>query len=97
MSESMRPVVRAAKRADAEAICRIYNRALAERRSTFETEPRSRADFEDRMADSRFPLLVATAQELIGWAGLAPYSRRSCYAGIAECSVYVAAEAAVAA
>jgi phosphinothricin acetyltransferase len=79
--------------ADAEAICAIYNAALAERGSTFETEPRSAGDFTDRIADSRFPFLVAAAPEVIGWAGLAPYSARPCYAGIAECSVYVATEA----
>jgi phosphinothricin acetyltransferase len=85
--------VRPATAADAEAICSIYNAALAERGSTFETEPRSIEDFADRIEDSRFPFLVATAPEVIGWAGLAPYSTRPCYAGIAECSVYVAAAA----
>ena len=51
-------------------------------------------DFEGRIDDARFPLLVADAgQEVIGWAGLASYSSRPCYAGIAECSVYVAVEA----
>jgi L-amino acid N-acyltransferase YncA len=85
--------VRPAMAADAEAICAIYNAALAERGSTFETEPRSAGDFTDRIVDSRFPLRVATAPRVIGWAGLAPYSARPCYAGIAECSVYVAPEA----
>jgi phosphinothricin acetyltransferase len=85
--------VRPATAADAETICRIYNAALAERGSTFETEARSTEDFADRIEDSRFPFLVAAAPEVIGWAGLAPYSARACYAGIAECSVYVAAEA----
>lgn len=85
--------VRPATAHDAEAICGIYNAALAERRSTFETEPRSAVDFVDRIEDDRFPVLVATMPEVVGWAGLAPYSRRPCYAGIAECSVYVAAAA----
>ena len=87
-------IVRAATLADVEAICNIYNSALTERGSTFETEPRSAEDFEGRIDDARFPLLVADAgSEAIGWAGLAPYSSRPCYAGIAECSVYVAVEA----
>lgn len=87
-------VVRAATCADAAAICGIYNAALAERGSTFETRPRSADDFEGRIDDARFPLLVAApSREVIGWAGLASYSSRPCYAGIAECSVYVAIEA----
>lgn len=85
---------RLALRDDAEAICGIYNAAIAERGSTFETEPRSAADFGDRVDDPRLPLLVGeVGGGVIGWAGLASYSTRPCYAGIGECSVYVAAEA----
>lgn len=79
---------------DAEPICAIYNAAIAERGSTFETEPRSAGDFEERVGDARFPLLVGDAGEgVIGWAGLSSYSPRPCYSGIGEASVYVAAEA----
>lgn len=94
MPTSNGTVIRTATLADAEAICRIYNVALTERRSTFETEPRSSEDFAGRIDDARFPLLVAEAeQDVIGWAGLASYSGRPCYVGIGECSVYVAVEA----
>jgi phosphinothricin acetyltransferase len=90
---SEQAVRRAASR-DAEAMCAIYNGAIAERSSTFETELRSAADFEARVADDRFPLLVSDRGEgVIGWAGLASYSSRPCYAGVGECSVYVAARA----
>jgi len=83
----------AASPEDGEAICAIYNVAIAERGSTFETEMRSSADFQGRINDTRLPLLVAKlGGDVVGWAGLAPYSSRSCYAGIAECSVYVDAE-----
>jgi len=86
--------VRRASLGDAEAMCAIYNAAIAERGSTFETEPRSAGDFERRIDDARFPLLVGDAGEgVIGWAGLASYSNRPCYAGIGECSVYVAVDA----
>lgn len=86
--------MRAARSADAEAICAIYNAAIAERESTFETGSRSAEDFSERIASERFPFLVAEASdEVIGWAGLVPYSDRSCYAGIGECSIYVAASA----
>jgi phosphinothricin acetyltransferase len=86
--------IRPATAADAEAICGIYNAALAERSSTFETEPRSAGDFEGRVGDARFPFLVVEAtREVIGWAGLTSYSSRPCYSGIGECSIYVAPEA----
>jgi L-amino acid N-acyltransferase YncA len=87
-------VVRRASRDDCEAMCAIYNAALVERGSTFETERRSADDFGDHVDDARFPLLVGDAGGgVVGWAGLASYSTRPCYAGIGECSVYVAAEA----
>ena len=86
--------MRRACRDDCEAICGIYNAAIAERGSTFETEPRSAGDFGKRVDDARFPLLVADAGGgVMGWAGLASYSTRPCYAGIGECSVYVDAAA----
>jgi mannose-6-phosphate isomerase len=70
-SRSERSDVRPATATDAEAICHIYDAALAERGSTFETEPRSARDFLDRIEDSHFPFLVAAAPKVIGWAGLA--------------------------
>lgn len=92
MNESV--TVRVAQPVDAEAICVIYNAALAERSSTFETKPRSAADFLPRIEDPRLPMLVSDdGQGLIGWAGLSSYSDRACYAGIGEASVYVAARA----
>lgn len=94
MSESDGAAIRAATSADAEAICRIYNVAMAERGSTFETEPRRAEDFDERIDAERFPFLVAEADsKVIGWAGLSSYSPRPCYSGIGEASVYVAPEA----
>lgn len=82
--------VRSATASDGEAICAIYNAAIRERGSTFETAPRTAEDFEARIGDERLPLLVGIdGQKVIGWAGLAAYSDRQCYAGIGEASVYV--------
>lgn len=87
-------MTRVASPADGIAICTIYNAAIAERKSTFEVEPRSTADFDGRIGADRHPLLVAEVDgQVVGWAGVSPYSSRPCYAGIAECSVYVAPEA----
>jgi L-amino acid N-acyltransferase YncA len=86
--------VRAATINDAEEICAIYNAAIAERDSTFETTPHSAADFTARIEDARHPLVVwGEGMSVLGWAGLAPYSERPCYAGIGEASVYVDAAA----
>lgn len=72
----------------------IYNAAIAERRSTFEIEPHSADDFDGRIGSESHPLLVAEVDgQVVGWAGVTPYSSRPCYAGIGECSIYVAPEA----
>ena len=81
--------IRAARQADAEAIAAIYNQGIAERRSTFETEPRTAADIERSLAESRFFLVADDGGRVLGWAGLAPYSARACYAGVGEASIYV--------
>ena len=81
--------VRSARAEDCEAIAGIYNEAIAERGSTFETEPRAAADVEAWLGA---PLLVGTiGGDVAGWARLTPYSSRACYSGIAEGSVYVRA------
>jgi L-amino acid N-acyltransferase YncA len=75
-------------------IASIYNDGIAGREATFETDPRHAADFHERIISERHPLLVAEVDgRLVGWAGLAPYSERAAYAGIAECSIYVASDA----
>ncbi|HEY5344377.1 MAG TPA: arsinothricin resistance N-acetyltransferase ArsN1 family A [Solirubrobacteraceae bacterium] len=91
----MRPVsVRAAQAPDASMIASIYNEGIAEREATFETDLRHAADFHERITSEHYPLLVAELDgHLVGWAGLAPYSERAAYAGIAECSIYVARSA----
>jgi L-amino acid N-acyltransferase YncA len=84
-------VVDPARPADAEDIAAIYNEAIAERSATFETRARSRAEIVGRIEESRLPFLVARhGGAVVGWAALSPYSDRPAYAGVAECSVYVA-------
>jgi phosphinothricin acetyltransferase len=86
--------LRDARLVDAATICAIYNAAIVERGSTFETRPRSAEEFEERIAAEKYPFVVAEADSrVIGWAGLSPCSDRPCYAGIGEASVYVAAYA----
>lgn len=81
---------------DAPAIAEIYNAGIAERTATFETEPRSAAQMAERLRRcDRYPLLVAVdaAERVVGWAGLGEYRPRPCYAGVAEFSIYLAANA----
>jgi L-amino acid N-acyltransferase YncA len=82
--------VRAARPKDCEAIAGIYNAAIAERSSTFETEYRATADVERWLDSPRHPLLVATSGgAVVGWARISEYSPRLCYEGVGEGSVYV--------
>jgi phosphinothricin acetyltransferase len=75
---------------DAAAIAAIYNQGIEERGATFETSPRSVSDMRVRIADSRYPVLVAVVDGVVvGWAALSGYRARDCYAGIAEFSIYL--------
>ena len=81
-----------ARAGDAAAITRIYNVGIAERIATFETEPRTVVQLEQRLLLlERYPLLVAedATGAVVGWAGLAEYKTRECYAGVAEFSIYL--------
>lgn len=88
--------IRMAGTADAAAIAEIYNIGIAERGATFETEPRTIRQIEERLLTlERFPLLVAvdSSDTVLGWTGLSEYSPRACYSGIAEFSIYLRPEA----
>ena len=81
-----------ARAGDAAAITRIYNIGIAERIATFETEPRTVVQLEQRLLLlERYPLLVAedATGAVVGWAGLGEYRPRECYAGVAEFSIYL--------
>jgi len=84
--------VRAATEGDAERIAAIYNAALLECGSTFETTPRSAEMLQPALRDqSRYPHLVALEDDrVIGWASLSAYRARDCYAGVADFSIYLA-------
>jgi L-amino acid N-acyltransferase YncA len=84
--------VRRARPEDCDAIARIYNEGIAERRWTFETEPRSEDDIGGWLGSPGHPVLVAERDGVVaGWARISPYSPRLCYAGVGEGSIYVRA------
>ena len=73
----------------------IWSAGIDTRNATFETETPSWPTFDaTRHPDHR---LVAVDNSnvpgtILGWAALMPVSRRPCYSGVAEDSVYVAAD-----
>jgi phosphinothricin acetyltransferase len=69
----------------------IYLEGIATGEATFETEAPSWETWD--AAQLSFARLVARhGGDVIGWAALSPVSRRKAYAGVAEVSVYVAAD-----
>src|SRR3712207_1648806 len=85
--------VRVAHPEDAAAIAGIYNQGIADRVATFETEPRS-PEAVLTWFDGPHPIVVVEDDgRVIAFASTSSYRSRSCYAGVAEFSVYVAREA----
>lgn len=77
--------------ADWPAVRAIYADGIASGQATFETEAPTWEEWD--AAHHPIARLVARRDgQVIGWAALSPVSRRRCYAGVAEVSVYVAAE-----
>lgn len=76
---------------DWEAVKTIYLEGIATGQATFETEAPAWEPWD--AAHHGFGRLVARrGGRVVGWAALSPVSRRACYAGVAEVSVYVAAD-----
>ncbi len=81
--EQMRPV-------DWAEVKAIYLEGIAAGHATFETDAPAWEAWD--AAHLRFARLIAhDGQTISGWAALSPVSQRQAYAGVAEVSVYVAA------
>ena len=92
MSHCQDTLVRLAQLADAAAIAAIYNQGIEEHHATFETELRTVEHLTAQLAakGEKYPtVVVERAGTVVAWAGVGPYRDRSCYAGIAQHSVYV--------
>ncbi len=88
--------VRDATLDDAPAITRIYNEGIASRQATFDTEPCSVEEIAgDLRADmaTHPTVVVLDGERVVGFAWASAYRKRACYDGVAEFSVYVAADA----
>jgi L-amino acid N-acyltransferase YncA len=78
--------------ADWPRVAAIYGEGIAGGLATFETECPSWEEWDAaHLACCR--LAARRAGEVVGWAALSLVSPRACYAGVAEVSVYVAADA----
>lgn len=81
--------VRLAMKVDAAAIAAIYNQGIEDRLGTFETDLRTEAQVV-AWFDDRYPLVVVEDTDgVIAYASTSSYRSRTCYAGVAEFSVYV--------
>jgi phosphinothricin acetyltransferase len=77
--------------ADWEQVRAIYLEGIATGQATFEVDAPTWEEWD--AAHHAFARLAARVNgQLAGWAALSPVSRRRCYAGVAEASVYVAAD-----
>ncbi|HEY8774819.1 MAG TPA: GNAT family N-acetyltransferase [Gaiellaceae bacterium] len=84
--------IRTMQPSDWPAVRAIYEQGLATRQATFETEAPSWEEWDaGHLAELR--LVAERDGEVIGWTALSPTSRRDCYAGVAEESVYIAESA----
>ncbi len=77
---------------DWEEVQRIYLEGVATGNATFETEVPS-WELWDRAHRTDCRLVARDGPRLLGWAALSRVSERRAYAGVAEVSVYVAADA----
>jgi phosphinothricin acetyltransferase len=85
-------LIRALAPEDWPAVEAIYAEGIATRQATFEMATPSWEEFDaGRLPEPR--LVAVEGDRIVGWAALSPTSRRECYAGVVEHSVYVTAEA----
>jgi phosphinothricin acetyltransferase len=73
---------------DGQRVLQIYRQGLETRNATFETEVPDWKHWD--LAHHEFCRFVyAEKGEVLGWGALSALSKRSCYKGVAEISVYI--------
>jgi L-amino acid N-acyltransferase YncA len=85
-------LIRALSEADWPAVAAIYEQGIATRNATFETSATPWEEWDAAHLEEH-RLVAEEGGRVVGWAALSPVSDRCCYAGVAENSVYVAADA----
>jgi L-amino acid N-acyltransferase YncA len=84
--------IRSMRSDDWPAIRNIYSEGVATGNATFETETPTWAKWDQSHLPDCRPV-ASDRERVLGWAALSPVSGRRVYSGVAEVSVYVAAEA----
>jgi L-amino acid N-acyltransferase YncA len=85
-------MIRSATHADAEAICAIYNHYIAQTTATFETEPVTTAEMQQRISNTttKYPWLVFEQdRRIIGFAYATAWRVRAAYRNSVESTVYL--------
>ena len=77
------------KTSDWPAVKAIYEQGIATKLATFETSAPEWVDWDGAYLGGH-RLVAEQGGQVVGWAALLPTSRRACYAGVVENSVYVA-------
>ncbi|GAB3500426.1 helix-turn-helix domain-containing GNAT family N-acetyltransferase [Amycolatopsis cihanbeyliensis] len=83
--------IRALRAEDWPAVRRIYGEGIATGIATFDTTVPSRATLDAQWLPGQ-RWVAEIDGEIVGWATLSPASTRACYSGVADSSVYVAAD-----
>jgi phosphinothricin acetyltransferase len=90
--EEMETEIRAMRPDDWPAVQTIYEQGIATRQATFDTEAPDWGAWDAGHLSE--PRLVAEEDgEVVGWVAVSQVSRRPCYSGVVEESVYVAEQA----
>ena len=85
-------MIRFVSRNDAAAICAIYNHYVQNSTATFEEQPVSVQEMEDRIRDmsAKYPWLVWEENgEALGYTYVSKYRERSAYRYTAEITIYL--------
>jgi L-amino acid N-acyltransferase YncA len=77
---------------DAKAVLSIYAEGIEDGLATFETQCPSWEEWDEAHIEE-CRLVAEGGDAVVGWAALSPVSRRACYRGVAEVTVYVARSA----
>ena len=82
-------MIRNLQASDADAVIDIYQQGLDTGEASFETRAPDWVTWDAKyLPDCR--LVRIDGDTVAGWAALAPVSKRECYRGVAEVSIYVA-------
>jgi L-amino acid N-acyltransferase YncA len=92
VEKNKRIKIRNAEESDLRDITRIYNYAILNTTTTFDTRPKTVKSQEKwfRHHSEKYPVIVAEDKSgIVGWASLSQWSDRCAYDNTAEISVYV--------